>query len=209
MDSSVETHLNKQVQTLSWEITEQQIGQLFHYLCLLQKWNKAYNLTAVRDPYEMVDRHIIDSLSVVPYINQQTDIIDVGSGPGLPGIPIAICCPELKVTTLDSNGKKTRFQNEVKAALALTNLTVVKSRAEEHADAKYHQVISRAFASLQDMLKWTSHLALDNGLFFAMKGLYPEEEVSKMPSNFILDHCLPLQVSGAEGERHLLKIRRV
>lgn len=191
---------------LGIELDAEKIDQLMSYLALLIKWNRAFNLTAVRDPAEMVNRHLLDSLSVLPYIASE-DLIDVGSGPGLPGVPLAICLPELKVTTLDSNGKKTRFQNQVKAELGLANLTVINSRAEQH-QGSYSQVISRAFASLADMLKWTHHMCAEDGLFLAMKGQYPTDELAAMPEGFALVQAQSLVVPSSLGERHLLMIGR-
>lgn len=199
--------LQRGVQQLGLNLNDDQVAQLLAYLQLLIKWNKAYNLTAVRDPLEMVNRHLIDSLSVVPYISGER-IIDVGSGPGLPGIPLAICYPEMAVTTLDSNGKKTRFQLQVKGELGLTNLEVVNARVENCNFEPFDQVISRAFASIEDMINWTHQLCSEQGVFLAMKGLYPEEELATLPEQYELKRCHQLQVPGTEGERHLLVIGR-
>jgi 16S rRNA (guanine527-N7)-methyltransferase len=204
---AIESTLKKGINKLGLEINDHQIDQLISYLNLLIKWNKAYNLTAVRDPLEMVNRHLIDSLSIVPYIKGKR-IIDVGSGPGLPGIPMAICYPELPVTTLDSNGKKTRFQLQVKTELSLKNLTVVNDRVENCEFEPFDQVISRAFASIEDMIKWTHQLCSKEGVFLAMKGLYPEDELSALPDGFELKNCHRLQVPETDGERHLLVLGR-
>ena len=203
----LESALKKGIKTLDLDISEQQIDLLINYLHLLIKWNKAYNLTAVRKPLDMVNRHLLDSLSIVPYI-QGKRIIDVGSGPGLPGIPLAICYPELSVTTLDSNGKKTRFQQQVKTELALENLTIINDRVENCQFEPFDQVISRAFASIEDMINWTHQLCKKEGVFLAMKGLYPEDELSALPDGFELKTCHRLQVPETEGERHLLVLGR-
>lgn len=203
----LESALKKGIKTLGLDISEQQIDLLINYLYLLIKWNKAYNLTAVRKPLDMVNRHLLDSLSIVPYI-QGKKIIDVGSGPGLPGIPLAICYPELSVTTLDSNGKKTRFQQQVKTELALENLTIINDRVENCQFEPFDQVISRAFASIEDMINWTHQLCKKEGVFLAMKGLYPEDELSALPDGFELKTCHRLQVPETEGERHLLVLGR-
>ncbi len=192
---------------LGLELSTTQQQQLLDYLNLLLKWNKAYNLTAIRDPLEMVRRHLLDSLSIAPFI-AQTELLDVGSGPGLPGIPLAICYPDLPVTTLDSNSKKTRFQLQVKGELGLTNLKVVTARAENAGLTTFPQVISRAFASLQDMIQWTESLCAEKGVFLAMKGLYPDEEINALPQGFEVKQCHPLRVPGVEGERHLLVLGR-
>lgn len=203
----LEAALKQGISQLGLALSEHQIDQLIRYLNLLIKWNKAYNLTAVRNPMEMIDRHLVDSLSVVPFIEGKR-IIDVGSGPGLPGIPLAICYPELPVTTLDSNGKKTRFQLQVKGELGLDNLTVVNERVENCNFEPFDQVISRAFASLEDMINWTQQLCHQEGVFLAMKGLYPEEELSALPDGYELKVCHRLNVPGTEGERHLLVLGR-
>ena len=206
-DEQLVKALNQGITHLGLSLNDAAISQLMSYLQLLIKWNKAYNLTAVRDPMEMVNRHLIDSLSILPYV-QDTPIIDVGSGPGLPGIPLAICKPELAVTTLDSNGKKTRFQLQVKAELKLDNLTVVNERVENCQFEPFKQIISRAFASLDDMIHWTHQLCHEEGVFLAMKGLYPEEELSALPDGYELKACHRLTVPGTEGERHLLVLGR-
>ncbi|EAR62563.1 16S rRNA (guanine(527)-N(7))-methyltransferase RsmG [Neptuniibacter caesariensis] len=206
-EQQLEAALKQGISQLGLALSEHQIDQLIRYLNLLIKWNKAYNLTAVRNPMEMIDRHLIDSLSVVPFIEGKR-IIDVGSGPGLPGIPLAICYPELPVTTLDSNGKKTRFQLQVKGELGLNNLTVVNERVENCNFEPFDQVISRAFASLEDMINWTQQLCHQEGVFLAMKGLYPEEELSALPDGYELKICHRLNIPGTEGERHLLVLGR-
>lgn len=206
-DRQLQAALKKGIDSLGLELSDDQIEQLIAYLNLLIKWNKAYNLTAVRDPLEMVNRHLVDSLSIVPYVEGKR-IIDVGSGPGLPGIPLAICYPDLQVTTLDSNGKKTRFQLQVKAELSLKNLTVINDRVENCDFEPFDQVISRAFASLEDMISWTHQLCHEEGVFLAMKGLYPEEELSALPEGYELKICHRLNVPGTEGERHLLVLGR-
>lgn len=148
-------------------------------------------------------RHLLDSLSILPWIGEGA-LLDVGSGPGLPGIPLAIMRPELAVTTLDSNGKKTRFQQQVKLELGLPNLQVVQSRVEQFDGGPFEQIVSRAFASLNDMLSWTGHLCSDRGVFLAMKGLYPEAELEQLPPGYQLHASHRLHVPDTDGERHLL-----
>lgn len=196
------------IKPLEISITDQQIDLLVQYVVMLDKWNKAYNLTAIRDPFAMVDRHIIDSLSILPFIENET-LIDVGSGPGLPGIPAAICKPEITVITMDSNGKKTRFQNQVKAELSLNNLQVEHGRVESMDIAPANQVISRAFASLEDMVTLCSSLCSEQGRFLAMKGIYPEQEIEALPDGYAVSRSHRLNVPGTDGERHLLVIERV
>ncbi|WP_293266935.1 16S rRNA (guanine(527)-N(7))-methyltransferase RsmG [Neptunomonas sp.] len=199
--------LVRQSQEMKLSLSDEQVDKLMAYLQLLEKWNKAYNLTAVKDPAEMVTRHLLDSLSLLPFVKGPR-IIDVGSGPGLPGIPLAICCPDLDVTTLDSNGKKTRFQNQVKVELGLSNLTVINGRAEQCDDEPYNEVVSRAFASIADMIKWTHQLCRQDGVFLAMKGLYPTEELTQLPADIELKASHSLNVSGTHGARHLMVLGR-
>ncbi|WP_432697142.1 16S rRNA (guanine(527)-N(7))-methyltransferase RsmG [Marinobacterium sp. YM272] len=195
--------LESQLKAIGVTATDAQVDLLLAYLALLVKWNKAYNLTAVRDPREMITRHLTDSLSILPWIRGGR-LIDVGSGPGLPGIPLAIMRPELDVTTLDSNGKKTRFQNQVKMELGISNLHVIHGRVEQCEEGPYDQIVSRAFASLSDMLKWTAHLRSEQGVFLAMKGLYPEAELEQLPPGFQLKSSHRLNLPATDGERHLL-----
>lgn len=181
-----------------------QVQQLLDYLQLLVKWNKAYNLTAVRDPLEMIDRHLLDSLSILPYV-EDGELTDIGSGAGLPSIPLAIMKPDLQVLSLDSNGKKTRFQFQVKALLKLDNFAVEQVRAENMQLAtKSKQLVSRAFASLKDFVNLTESLAAEDVRWLAMKGIYPEEELAALPEDFSCIKSHQLQVPGSEGERHLL-----
>ncbi|WP_051221447.1 16S rRNA (guanine(527)-N(7))-methyltransferase RsmG [Neptunomonas japonica] len=200
--------LVRQSQEMKLSLSDEQVDKLMAYLQLLVKWNKAYNLTAVKDPAEMITRHLLDSLSLLPFVKGPR-IIDVGSGPGLPGIPLAICCPSLDVTTLDSNGKKTRFQNQVKVELGLTNLTVINGRAEQCDDEPFNEVVSRAFASMTDMIKWTHQLCRQDGVFLAMKGLYPTEELTQLPPDIELKASHSLNVAGTHGARHLMVLGRV
>ena len=207
MDPQLQKTLENGLSKMNLSLDSEQISKLMAYLQLLIKWNKAYNLTAVRNPQEMVSRHLLDSLSVLPHL-QSGALMDVGSGPGLPGIPVAICRPDIAVTTLDSNSKKTRFQVQVKAELGLDNLTVIHERVEKYRVEPFKQVISRAFASLQDMIEWTEHLCASDGVFLAMKGLYPDEELATLPTGYILQNSHRLQVPDTDGERHLLILGR-
>jgi 16S rRNA (guanine527-N7)-methyltransferase len=193
----------RQLEAMGLDVSAAQREQLLAYLGLLAKWNRAYNLTAVRDPAEMIPRHLLDSLSILPWIGDGP-LLDVGSGPGLPGIPLAIMRPQLAVTTLDSNGKKTRFQQQVKLELGLENLQVIHGRVEQCQSGPFEQIVSRAFASLSDMLEWTGHLCSETGVFLAMKGLYPEAELEQLPPGYQLRASHRLQVPDTEGERHLL-----
>lgn len=195
---------------LGVEVSPQQQEQLLAYLALLIKWNKAYNLTAVRDPDEMVSRHLLDSLSVVPYVVDGGDNwLDVGSGGGMPGVPLAILFPERQFTLLDSNGKKTRFLTQVKLELKLANLQVIHSRVEAFApEQPFAGIISRAFSSLEDFSNWTRHLGDGQTQWLAMKGVHPDDELQALPADFRLTATHVLKVPGCQGQRHLLILRR-
>lgn len=200
--------LSTGAQALGVDLSERQHAQLLDYLALLIKWNKAYNLTAVRNPDEMVSRHLLDSLSVVPFIDGER-WLDVGSGGGMPGIPLAIMFPEMKISLLDSNGKKTRFQTQVKLELKLDNLEVIHSRAEAYQPAQpFTGIISRAFSSLEDFSDWTRHMGNTETRWLAMKGLHPADELVALPADFRLDSAQALAVPGCQGQRHLLILRR-
>ena len=192
---------------LGLELPEAVREGLVAYVGLLAKWNKAYNLTAVRDPKEMVTRHLLDSLAVVPHFHAQR-AIDVGTGGGLPGIPLAIVFPEREFVLLDTNSKKTRFLVQAKAELGLGNVTVVHSRVEEYRPGRtFDAVITRAFASVADILSSSRHLLAPGGEFLAMKGLVPADELASLPPDFHLAEVIVLKVPGLEHEqRHLLRI---
>ncbi|HCU2049011.1 16S rRNA (guanine(527)-N(7))-methyltransferase RsmG [Pseudomonas aeruginosa] len=183
--------------------------QLLAYLALLIKWNKAYNLTAVRDPDEMVSRHLLDSLSIVPYAEAGDNWLDVGSGGGMPGVPLAILFPEKRLTLLDSNGKKTRFLTQVKLELKLANLGIVHSRVEAfRPESPFDGIVSRAFSSLEDFANWTRHLGGQETRWLAMKGVHPNEELAALPEDFRAEAEHALAVPGCQGQRHLLILRR-
>lgn len=173
----------------------------------LNKWNKAYNLTSVRDPRQMLSRHIVDSIVIKPYLQGQR-FIDVGTGPGLPGLPLAIIMPDCHFTLLDSLGKRTRFIRQFCHENQITNVTAVQSRVEDfEPEQKFDGVISRAFASLNDMLTWCHHLPTEQGRFYALKGQYPTAELAQLPAGFVVEQIEKLQVPEADGERHLVLIR--
>ena len=168
------------------------------YLYLLHKWNHAYNLTAIRDLDSMVTLHLLDSLSIVPWVKGPC-LLDVGSGAGLPGIPLAIACPELKVVLLDSNGKKIRFLHEVKRVLSLANVDIIQSRVESYHPAHlFDTVTSRAFSHLEQMIVWTKHLLATEGRWLAMKGRYPDVELAAIHRPYCVE---TYAVTGIDGER--------
>lgn len=190
-------------------VTDQQKRQLVKLVLLLNKWNKTYNLTSVRDPQEMLVKHILDSLVVSPYL-QGDRFIDVGTGPGLPGLPLAIINPDKKFVLLDSLGKRISFIRNAIRELELTNVEPVLSRVEEYIpDNKFDSVLSRAFASLKDMTDWCRHLLVDNGLFYALKGTYRQDEVMDMADIFQVVEVIKLQVPQLIGERHLIKVKKM
>lgn len=189
-------------------------SRLVVYVELLEKWNQAFNLTAVRDPAEMVTLHILDSLVVAPILSTllppgaSGSLIDVGTGAGLPGIPLALLDPERPVTLLDSNIKKTRFCRQAVLALGLKNVDVVHARDEDYLpEQPFATVISRAFASLADFVAGTRHLIAARGSLLAMKGAYPEKEVRALPKGVSVVAVHPLRVPGLDAERHLLELR--
>lgn len=199
--------LNRLLDSAGITLPENQKQQLIGYVELLHKWNKAYNLTSVRHPDDMLVRHILDSIVVEPYL-QGSRFIDVGTGPGLPGIPLAIVRPDSHFTLLDSLGKRVRFLRQVQHELHLENITPVQSRVEEFpAEPPFDGVISRAFASMTDMVTWCKHLPAENGHFYALKGLRPDDEIATLPENFSVEEVIRLQVPELDGERHLVMIK--
>ena len=182
------------------------IVSLSQYLDSMQKWNKTYNLTAVTTPHEMVVLHILDSLVIQPFISGKR-IIDVGSGAGLPGIPLAIINPDKQFVLLDSNHKKTRFLTQAQIELGLKNIEIVCDRVEKYKPTQcFDHVITRAFASLDDVLIKTQHLCCHQGTFLAMKGTYPKEEIQSIPDQFVVQKAEQLHVPDLNAERHLVII---
>ncbi len=187
-------------------VTAEQLQKLVMYIEMMHKWNKAYNLTSIRQIDDMLVKHVLDSIVVSPFL-RGTRFIDVGTGPGLPGIPLAIMHPEYQFVLLDSLGKRVRFMQQVAYGLKLNNISPVQSRVEEYKDPNgFDGVISRAFASIKDMLHWCGHLVYISGEFVALKGQYPESELTEMPINFQLKESVQLHVPQLIGERHLIRI---
>ncbi|WP_245929448.1 16S rRNA (guanine(527)-N(7))-methyltransferase RsmG [Agarilytica rhodophyticola] len=195
---------------MNYPLESSKISLLLDYLELLIKWNSAYNLSAIRDPEQMLYKHLLDSLSVAPFVEGSLakHFIDVGTGAGLPGIPLAICYEDKQFTLLDSAGKKTRFLQQVVHTLGLKNVKVVNTRVESYVPEQgYDVVISRAFASLTDMIQWCKHLLTPDGQFWAMKGVFPQDELSDVEKHYMVESCSKLQVPGDVGERCLLIIK--
>jgi 16S rRNA (guanine527-N7)-methyltransferase len=192
---------------LALTLSEKQRQQLLSYVMLLAKWNKVYNLTSVRDIDVMVSRHLLDSLTVLPFLVGHS-LLDVGSGAGLPGIPIAIARPDLAVTLLDSNSKKTRFLQQAKAELELNNVSVIHERIEQASLPEFDLVTARAFSTIADIIDLTERHCHDASRLLLMKGVYPEEELMRVTGGFKLESVHVLEVPGYEGQRHLVELVR-
>jgi 16S rRNA (guanine527-N7)-methyltransferase len=190
--------------TLGLDMETAQQQKLLDYVALIVKWNKVYNLTAVRDPAAMVTQHLLDSLTVLPHL-AGPHLIDVGCGAGLPGIPLAIARPEWKVALLDSNHKKATFLRQACLELGLTNTEVVCDRVEHYRpEDGFDTVISRAFSDLGEFARLTAHLTTKGGKLYAMKGVYPHDELGRLPPHFKVQEVIPLTVPGMDASRHLV-----
>ena len=198
--------LDRLLEQAQINLTDQQKEQLVGFVRLLDKWNKAYNLTSVRNPDEMLVKHIMDSLVVSQHLQGQR-FIDVGTGPGLPGIPLAIANPDKQFVLLDSLGKRITFIKNAIRELKLTNVTPVLSRVEEYQEQQFDGVLSRAFASLSDMVNWCHHLPNTSGCFYALKGQYQQEELAEVNQPVELIDVIKLSVPELIGERHLVVLK--
>ncbi|MBY7855636.1 16S rRNA (guanine(527)-N(7))-methyltransferase RsmG [Vibrio fluvialis] len=207
--NSLRVKLDALIAQTDLKVSEHQRQQLVGYVELLNKWNKAYNLTSVRDPMEMMVKHILDSIVVSPLLVGER-FIDVGTGPGLPGIPLAIMNPEKSFVLLDSLGKRIRFIKQVLHELKIANVTPVQSRVEDYdGEEGFDGVLSRAFASITDMVEWCHHLPrAHTGVFLALKGLLPQEEIAQLPEWCSVTDIKALNVPELEGERHLVILSR-
>ena len=207
IDRKMKAKLENLLTQAEIQLTDRQKDQLIQLVQLLNKWNKAYNLTSVRDPQEMLVKHILDSIVVSPYL-QGDRFIDVGTGPGLPGLPLAIINPTKQFVLLDSLGKRISFIRNAVRELGLTNVEPVLSRVEEYQpEQKFDGVLSRAFASLKDMTDWCHHLPKKDGYFYALKGIYHEDEVQELDKKFEIKGVITLSVPELVGERHLIVIK--
>lgn len=190
------------------EVSKSQRECLVKFILMLNKWNKAYNLSSVRDPEQMLIKHIMDSICVAPYVKGER-IADVGTGPGLPGIPLAIMFPQKHFTLIDSLGKRIRFIKQCCHELGINNVVATQSRVEDiRPELPYDTVLSRAFASLNDMLSWCAHLVEHEGEFLALKGQLHDDELAQVPKQFLITDTTYLNVPGLEGERHVVSIKK-
>jgi 16S rRNA (guanine527-N7)-methyltransferase len=199
--------------TLGLDLPADTQSSLLAYVALLQKWNRTYNLTAVRDAGEMVTQHLLDSLSLLAAV-QESDLAgrrwaDVGSGAGLPGIPLALVRRDVHMVLIEAVEKKTAFQRQAKIELGLENLTVMGARVEDVPGGQVDAVVSRAFAELADFVRLAGHLVAENGRLYAMKGRMPEEEIAALPPGWAMVNCVKLSVPGTDADRHLIALERV
>ena len=199
--------LQEGLQSMGLSLTTAQQLLLLEYVALLKKWNSTYNLTALRDEHTMISHHVLDSLTLLPYIQHAQTLMDVGSGGGMPGIPTAICRPDLQITLLDANTKKTSFLQQAVIELGLHNVSVASGRVEAMHDKKVDVVTSRAFAELSDFISLTKHLLNENGYWAAMKGVYPYEELEHVPASVVVEKVDKLTVPMLNAERHMVIMR--
>lgn len=214
--SALAAPLSEGLQKLGLSLTESQHAQLLEFLALLQKWNKVYNLTAVRDPQEMLTHHLLDSLAAVPPLQrhvsglgpsgQAARLLDVGSGGGLPGVVFAICCPQLQVSCVDTVAKKAAFVQQVAVSLQLRNLKGIHARVE-NLEGPFDVVSCRAFASLPDFVSWSWAALAGDGIWLAMKGKHPADEIAALPAQAEVFHVEQLTVPGLEAERCIVWMR--
>ena len=193
---------------LALSLPQERVLTLVRYVELLAKWNKTYNLTAVRDPHEMLFKHVLDSLSIIPFV-KEFRVLDIGTGGGLPGIPIAIACPQLQVTLLDSVAKKTTFLTQAVYDLQLSNVTVVNARLEDfRPEISFNTIVSRAFSTINVMLSSAERLLCDQGRMLAMKGVYPVGELQEVSKSSWLASVHALTIPGVNAERHIVWLER-
>jgi 16S rRNA (guanine527-N7)-methyltransferase len=205
---SLESQLGLGVSAMGIALPQDGVDRLAQYLRLLEKWNRVHNLTAVRDTGQMVALHVLDSLSVLPHVAGARTLVDVGTGAGLPGIPLAIARPDLRVTLLDSSHKKATFLEQARAELKLENVTVACERVERwHPEANFDAVVSRAFAELADFVQGARHLVAPGGALLAMKGVHPFDEIARLPADCRLERVVELSVPTLEAKRHLVLIK--
>ncbi|WP_090044158.1 16S rRNA (guanine(527)-N(7))-methyltransferase RsmG [Limnohabitans sp. 2KL-27] len=211
MSLNLEAGLRSGAQALGLNLSEAQVQHLLDYMALIQKWNKVYNLTALRDPADMLTHHLLDSLTAIAPLKRHTQgqairVLDVGSGGGLPGVVLAICMPELNVTCVDTVAKKAAFVQQVAASLKLPNLRGIHARVESLTEP-YAVICSRAFASLPDFVTWSRSALAEGGVWMAMKGKHPQDEITALPADVHVFHVEPLAVPGLDVERCMVWLR--
>ena len=203
---SIEQAIIEGCERLDLRLSDEACTRLAAYLALLERWNRAYNLTAVREPEAMVVRHLLDSLSILPWL-EGPRVLDVGSGAGLPGIPLAVARPEYEFCLLDSNGKRTRFLTQATAELRLPNVSIVRSRVEDYQPVTlFNSIVSRAFATLAELVADAGRLCAPTGRLLAMKGVLPDDELARLPSTYQVVGVYPLRVPHLDAERHLVHL---
>ncbi|MBO7380947.1 MAG: 16S rRNA (guanine(527)-N(7))-methyltransferase RsmG [Neisseriaceae bacterium] len=207
MDAQSQTQLTDGLAMMNLAITDNQFNQLCLYIDLLEKWNVAYNLTALKDERQMVYHHLLDSLSLTPFVSDTAKtVLDVGSGGGTPGIPLAIYRPDLAVTLVDSNSKKTAFLRQAVIELGLNNVQVITERVENIKEIQFDTIVSRAFAELGDFVRLTEQILAKNGVWLAMKGVYPYEEMDRLPENIMVKQVVEVKVPFIDGSRHIVEM---
>lgn len=200
--------LERGVAELGLELPHGAEMKVLAYIELIDKWNKVYNLTAVRDKQKMLYQHVLDSLAILPHLGLLKSLLDVGSGAGLPGIPAAIAKPEIKISLLDSNQKRTTFLTQAKIELKLDNVSLICARVEEFNPGHgYDVVVSRAFSDMADFVRLAMSHCAPGGRMLAMKGVYPHEEIENLPSTVRVEECIPIRVPGIDAERHLIVLK--
>lgn len=206
----LQPEFDKQCEQLGIEVSDQQSDQLLQYLSSLLKWNKAFNLTAIRNPKEAMYLHLLDSVAVSPAVADFDSCLDVGTGGGLPGIPLAILNPDKSFTLLDTNSKKTRFLKQVVYELGLPNVSVVNKRVQDfNHDSGYACILSRAIASLKDMTEWTEHLLAPQGQWLAMKGLFPQDEVDELAETIKIAQSNEVKVPNLDATRYFIYLQKL
>ncbi len=200
--------LQSGLKEMGLDLSGEQQDKLLAYVEMLKKWNKTYNLTALRDESQIISHHLLDSLTLPPYLESAQTMLDVGSGGGQPGIPAAVCRPNLQITLLDANTKKTSFLQQAAIELELKNVRVVSGRVEAVQGLRADVITSRAFAELADFVNWTAHLLQDGGRWAAMKGVYPAAEIDRLPDSVCVERVDKIRVPQLNAERHMVILRK-
>ena len=200
--------LQSGLKEMGLDLSGEQQDKLLAYVEMLKKWNKTYNLTALRDESQIISHHLLDNLTLPPYLEGAQTMLDVGSGGGQPGIPAAVCRPDLQITLLDANTKKTSFLQQAAIELQLKNVRVVSGRVEAVQGLRADVITSRAFAELADFVNWTAHLLQDGGRWAAMKGVYPAAEIDRLPDSVCVERVDKIRVPQLNAERHMVILRK-